>query len=258
MKVSVIVPTYNSEKFICQSLDSVVEQFYCDWEIIIVDDCSTDRSYEIAQQYSSKDNRIKAIRLNQNSGAAIARNTGIKLAQGRYIAFLDSDDIWLPNKLEIQIKFMQRNNIDFCFSGYQKINEAGAVVGQIGVPEKIAYKNLLKTCSIGCLTAVYDTKKLGKIYMPQNTKREDFSTWLNILKKIEYGYGINEILAQYRVYPLQTSSKKINMAKENWYLYKHIENLGLLKSFYYFSHYVIRGILRKNFPKIARFIGVLK
>lgn len=257
MMVSIICPVFNSADFLDDSIRSVLKQSFHDWQLILIDDQSTDDSYSLALTFEQEDSRIKVLRLDENSGAAAARNKGIEFAQGRYIAFLDSDDLWSPNKLEIQLKFMQENNIAFSYSAYQKIDENGFAIGVVGVPKQVSYNDLLKTNCIGCLTAIYDTKKLGKVYMPTNTKREDFATWLNILKKIDYAYGMNEMLAQYRVYSSQSSAKKMKMAKENWRLYRDIEKLGLLRSAYYFSHYAFRGILRSRFPRIARLLKVL-
>ncbi|WP_198305540.1 glycosyltransferase family 2 protein [Arcobacter vandammei] len=256
-KVSIVTPLYNCSDYLEQTIQSILYQTYQNWEMIMVDDCSKDNSIEIAQKYVAQDNRIKLIKLERNSGAAVARNRAIEEAKGRYIAFLDADDIWKAEKLEKQIYFMQKNNYSFTYTAYEKIDENGVVFGKIGVPLKVSYNQLLKTCVIGCLTAVYDTEKLGKIYMPTNTKREDFATWLSILKKIDFAYGIKENLSQYRVYENQSSGKKAKMAKENWKLYRDIEKLNLLKAGYCFSHYAIRGILRTKFPKIARFIGFL-
>ena len=152
---------------------------------------------------------------------------------------------------------MEKNNYSFTYTAYEKVVENGVVFGSVGVPAKVSYSELLKTCVIGCLTAIYDVEKLGKVYMPTNTKREDFATWLNVLKKIDFAYGIKENLSQYRVYKSQSSNKKVKMAKENWKLYREIEKLNIFKAIYYFSHYAIRGILRTKFPKIAIFLGVL-
>lgn len=251
------MPSHNSELFIRKTIESVQLQSYLDWELIVVDDCSIDTSLEVLENLSGADSRIKLIRLQNNCGAAAARNKAIDIARGRYIAFLDSDDLWHPEKLERQIGFMQRYDHAFTYTAYEKINEDGIPFQIMGVPEKLSYHDLLKTNVIGCLTAMYDTEKLGKVYMPASTKREDFATWLQILKKVDYAYGINELLAQYRVYDAQSSSKKVNMAKENWRLYKDIEKLGTIKSIYYFAHYSIRGLLRTKFPRIARVLGIL-
>lgn len=255
--VSIITPSYNSSKFISKTIESVLSQTYQNWEMIIVDDVSSDNSNEIIESYIQKDSRIKLIKLEQNSGAAIARNRAIEEAKGRYIAFLDADDIWKDKKLEKQIEFMQRNDYAFTYTAYEKVDEHGKVFGKIGVPSKVSYNQLLKTCVIGCLTAVYDTEKLGKVYMPLIRKRQDFGLWLKILKKIDFAYGINESLAFYTVRDDSISANKKSAAQFTWKLYRDIEKLNLIKASYYFSHYAIRGVLRTKFPKIARFIGVL-
>lgn len=256
--VSIITPNYNSIEYIVETLESVLSQSYQDWEHIIIDDCSSDNSVEIIKTYCAKDNRIKLVGLTENSGVATARNIGIQEAKGRFIAFLDSDDFWYPDKLEKQIKFMIDNNTSLCYSGYEKIDEQGKTFQKMKVPLKISYQELLKTCYIGCLTAIYDTKSLGKVYMPTNTKREDYATWLNILKQTQYAYAVPEVLAKYRVYSSQSSAKKMNMAQENWNLYRDIEGLNLLKSLYYFSHYAINGVLRTRFPRLSRVIEKIK
>ncbi len=255
--VSIITPLYNSASFIASTINSVIAQTAISWEIIIVDDCSSDNSIEVIQPFIDRDTRIKFIKLEENSGAAVARNTAIEAATGRFIAFLDSDDLWHPEKLEKQIQFMLDKDVAFSFSAYEKIDERGVPFDIVSVPEKISYKQLLKTNVIGCLTAMYDVAKLGKVYMPVNTKREDFATWLAILKKVDYAYGMPDVLAQYRVYASQSSAKKTKMAKENWRLYRDIEQLNFFKSSYYFAHYAVRGLLRTKFPSLARWLGVL-
>lgn len=257
-KVTIITPLYNCSEFLDETLNSVLVQTYQNWEVIMVDDCSSDNSVLIAQEFVEKDHRIKLIQLEKNSGAAVARNKAIEAATGRFIAFLDSDDLWMPNKLEKQVQFMLDQNIAFSFSAYEKIDEKGVPFDIVSVPEKINYKQLLKTNVIGCLTAMYDVEQLGKVYMPVNTKREDFATWLTILKQVDYAYGMPDVLAQYRVYASQSSAKKTKMAKENWRLYRDIEKLGLSKSAYYFLHYAVRGVLRTKFPRLARLLGVLQ
>lgn len=257
-KVTIITPLYNCSEFLDETLNSVLVQTYQNWEVIMVDDCSSDNSVLIAQEFVEKDHRIKLIQLEKNSGAAVARNKAIEAATGRFIAFLDSDDLWMPNKLEKQVQFMLDQNIAFSFSAYEKIDEKGVPFDIVSFPEEINYKQLLKTNVIGCLTAMYDVEQLGKVYMPVNTKREDFATWLAILKRVDYAYGMPDVLAQYRVYASQSSAKKTKMAKENWRLYRDIEKLGLLKSAYYFLHYAVRGVLRTKFPRLARLLGVLQ
>lgn len=256
-KISVITPLYNAEKWLPQTVDSLIAQTYQNWEMLILDDRSTDSSYKLAKSLAGKDERIKVYQLGKNGGTAAARNKAIEEAEGRYIAFLDSDDLWHPQKLEKQIEFMQKHDYAFTYTAYEKVDEKGIPFQIMGVPEKVSYRDLLKTCIIGCLTAIYDTEKIGKIYMPTTTKREDFATWLSILKKVDYAYGMPEVLAQYRVYAAQSSSQKAKMAGENWRLYRDIEKLGLLRSTYYFTHYAVRGVLRAKLPRLARLLGVL-
>ncbi|SFR49320.1 glycosyltransferase family 2 protein [Thiomicrospira sp. ALE5] len=256
--VSIITPSHNSVQFISVTIQSVLDQSFSDWELIIVDDCSTDNSVEVIQSFVEQDSRIKLIRLSENSGAAVARNTAIEAAQGRYIAFLDSDDLWLPDKLEKQLAFMQANDYPFSYAAYDKIDENGQVFGHIGVPDRVCYSDLLKTCSIGCLTAIYDTQYFGKVSMPLIRKRQDLGLWLKLLKKTDYAYGLNQTLAQYRVRTDSISANKANAAKFTWRLYREVEGLNLIKASYYFSHYAVRGLLRTKAPGLARRLGVLK
>lgn len=255
MLVSIVTPLYNASNWLEKTVESVLSQTLTDWEMLIVDDCSTDNSFELACRLSKKDERIKVFQLEKNAGAAVARNKAISEAKGRYIAFLDSDDLWVPQKLEKQLAFMKENNIAFSYSPYDKIDEKGQVFDTVTVPKRLCYSELLKTNYVGCLTAVYDTQKLEKVFMPMTTKREDFATWLLILKKIPYAYSTNKNLGQYRVYSNQSSAKKLKMAKENWYLYRRIEGFSILKSSYYFAHYSIRGFLRTKAPYMAKLLG---
>lgn len=255
--VSIITPVYNSEKFLKSTILSVINQSVSDWEMIAVDDYSSDNSVNILKELSGSESRLKLVSLPKNCGVANARNVAIEKAVGRYIAFLDSDDVWYSDKLEKQLKFMQINDLSFSYTAYDKIDINGDIVGFVGVPNKLNYHDLLKTCYIGCLTAMYDTDKIGKFLMPNGTKREDYATWLNIIKEVNYAYGINESLAQYRVYSFQGSSKKLSMAKENFLLYRNFENLNLFSACYYFLNYALRGFLRTRFPFLSCFIGVL-
>ena len=256
--VSIIIPLYNCSDFLKQTIQSILFQTYQNWEVIMVDDCSSDNSVLIAQEFVEKDHRIKLIQLAENSGAAVARNTAIEAAKGRYIAFLDSDDAWLPNKLEKQIAFMQENNYPFTYAAYDKVNESDEVFGHVGVPDKVTYSDLLKSCSIGCLTAMYDTEFFGKVYMPLIRKRQDLGLWLKLLKKTKYAYGLNETLGFYKVRKDSISANKKSAALFTWRLYRDIEKLSLPKAGYYFSHYAVRGLLRTKYPGVARFLGILK
>ena len=250
--VSIIMPTYNSSNFISKSIDSIISQSFLDWELLIIDDCSMDKTCELVNQYSMLDSRVKLIKLNENSGAAVARNYGIKEVTGRFVAFLDSDDCWHPKKLKQQVEFMLKNDYAFTYTAYHKVNEHGEYLSTVNIPERISYNELLKTCVIGCLTAMYDTEKLGKIEFPLIRKRQDFALWLKILKKVPFAYGLDEDLASYTVRNDSISANKFKAAQYNWHLYRKIENLSLIQSLYYFSHYMVKGIIRTKFPRLAQ------
>lgn len=257
MLVSVIMPSYNSSRYLKDTLYSVINQTYINWQLIIVDDCSQDDSVKIIREIIKDDSRITLVCLERNSGAAAARNVAIELAKGRFIAFLDSDDIWHPQKLQKQIEFMMAGNHPITCTAYEKMNFEGEPYCRMGVPERLSYSDLMKSSAVGCLTVIYDVDALSKVFMPTNSKREDLATWLVILKRTPFIYCMNEVLAYYRVHPMQSSSKKFSMARENWHLYRSIEKVGLFKSSYYFIHYAIRGVLRLKFPRLARFLRVL-
>nr|WP_297456517.1 glycosyltransferase family 2 protein [uncultured Halomonas sp.] len=255
--ISVIMPAFNSERFIVSSIESVQRQSFPDWELVIVDDCSTDQSFSIIEEMSQADSRIKLLRLDANGGAAVARNAGIQHAQGRYIAFLDSDDTWLPYKLERQLEFIRHKKAAFVFSAYRKVDDKGNDLGIVGVPEKVTYHKLLKSCVIGCLTVMYDTHALGKVEMPLIRKRQDFGLWLRLLKRADYAYGQNEVLAEYTVRVDSISFNKKSAASYQWKLYREVERLSLLQSCYYFAHYAALGMLKAKCPAFARGMGIL-
>ena len=185
--VSVITPVYNSEKYISDHIKSVQNQTYSNWELILVDDCSSDHSAALINSFQKNDSRIKYFRLEKNSGAGIARNKGIELAQGQYIAFLDSDDQWFPKKLERQLNFMQKNSYYFTFTDYDMVDEKGQrLAKQVKCKSRVTYKSALYKNPIGCLTVIYDVDFFGKQYMPSIRKRQDYALWLNLLKKNQW------------------------------------------------------------------------
>lgn len=243
--VSIITPLYNSEKFIEETIKSVLSQTYNNWEMLIVDDCSTDNGVEIVEKYQVKDKRIKLIRLSKNGGGAVARNKGIEEAKGDYIAFLDSDDLWHYQKLEKQIKFMKKNNYTFTFTKYQQMNEKGEKLDRyINVPKTLTYRQTLLKNPIGCLTVIYNSKELGKIYMPLIRKRQDYALWLKILKKGIIAHGLNENLSYYRLLENSISSNKISLIKYQWKLYRKIEKLSILESFFYLNCVIFQKIFK--------------
>ena len=241
--VSVITPAYNAEKFISETIESVLNQTFSHWEMIIVDDCSTDRTKEIVQRYVEKDSRIKLIQLKENSGSAIARNTAMDHALGRYLAFLDSDDQWLPEKLEKQLKFMQDNDVAFSYTKYIRILEDGTDTNEISkAQQQLPYDDLMKQCVIGCLTVMLDRKKIGELRMVNIRTRQDYAFWLAITRKGFLAHGLPEVLAKYRLVENSISRNKLKAAKQNWYVYRHIEKQNLFKSLWYFGNYAVRSV----------------
>ena len=246
--VSIITPMYNSKKFIESAINSVSIQTYHNWEMIIIDDGSTDNSVELVKALEKDDKRLRMIVQESNKGSAYARNTGIKNARGRYIAFLDSDDLWVAEKLENQLKFMNEKNCALTFSSYQKINEKGEYLGQVDInTDAIVYNDLLKTNHIGCLTAIFDTKLFGsKMYMPLIKKRHDHGLWLSILKQGHKAYGLEEVLGKYRIRDGSISNNKIDNIKYQWKLYRRIEKLDIIKSLYYMAFYTYNAIRKHS------------
>lgn len=238
--VSIITPNYNSGKFLEQTIEQVFSQTYTNWEMIIVDDCSTDRSYEIAQQYGENDLRFKFIRMEKNSGAAICRNKAIELAKGEYIAFLDSDDVWLPEKLEKQIRFMKAKDCDFSFSEYEHIDENGKSLGvKAKVINRLTYWKLMLHTFTGCLTVMYNQQRIGKIYGPNVKRNEDKALFLKVLKKTKKACGIKEVLALYRISGNSASRKKIKLIKPYIeILHKH-EGLNYLLSWIFLCFHTV-------------------
>jgi len=243
--VSIITPSYNSAKFIAETIQSVQNQTYQNWEMIIVDDGSSDETESVVLSIIQNDNRIQFHKLNQNSGPAVARNTGIEKASGDYMTFIDADDIWFPTFIENNIKTINETGIPFVFSSYRRANEQlEFVYSDFIVPNKVSYTDILKSNSISCLTAFLDIKKLGKKYMPLIRKRQDMGLWLNYLKVIPFAYGIQETQAIYRIRENSLSRKKSDLIKYQWQFYRQVENLNVFQSAYYMLHWMYRGFMK--------------
>lgn len=240
--VSVIMPVYNSESFLEESIDSVLNQTYPNWELLIVDDCSTDKSPDILTRYAMQDKRIRCFKTASPSGSpCLPRNLAIEAAKGRYIAFLDSDDCWLPDKLERQLSLFTKVNTGIVFSNYEKISEASKRNNRVvEAPITVDYKYLLRGNVIGCLTAVYDTTKVGKMYFIQHT-HEDYILWLSILKKGFLAINTGTVEALYRVRRHSVSSNKWKVLSWQWDIYRNIEKVGLFKAMFYFIHYAYKA-----------------
>ena len=242
--VSIITPCYNSEKFLDECISSVLNQTYQNWEMLIVDDNSSDNSSILINSYSKKDERIKPLYLNDNIGAAMARNKAISKAKGKYLAFLDSDDVWLPKKLEVQTNFMKKNNCSFVFSSYSVISDEKPTY-TISVPEKITYKRYLKNTIIGCLTVMLDKEKFKDIKMPNLRSSQDMATWLNLLKEGGCAYGIQQKLAIYRDHKSSNTSNKFRAIYDVWNVYRKHEKLNLFYSIYNFVFYAINAFRKR-------------
>ena len=245
-KVSIIVPMYNAEKFIRKTIESVLAQTYQNWEMLIMNDVSTDNSLAVVSGYAKKDKRIKIINTEKNVGVVKGRNFLIDLASGKYIAFLDADDYWHNEKLEKQIKFMKEKNASISCTEYTRVKENEEKINDVIIKEEISYNDMLKNNYLGCLTVIYDAEKIGKRYFKELEKNEDYVLWLEIVKDVNTIYGLKENLAYYRVLDNSRSSNKVKTAKVRWEIYRKIEKLSLLKSIYYFLHYAIRAVLKNG------------
>ncbi len=246
--VSIVTPVYKAERFISETLDSVLSQTYDNWEMILVDDCSPDNSVSIIEKAQKKDRRIKLIRNKKNTGAAGSRNTGTKNAKGRYVTFLDADDLWRKDKLERQVKFMQEGDYAFSYTDYEFANEDGKPNGnRVSVPEKINYEQSLKNPIIWTSTVMIDISKIDRelLMMPNVKRGQDAATWWQILKKIDFAYGLNENMSYYRRTNSSLSANKFKALKRTWYLYRQVEKLNLIKAAWVFCWYVFNAIKKR-------------
>ena len=240
--VSIITPNYNASKFILETIESVIGQTYKNWELIIVDDCSTDDSVTIIENFIKKDSRIKLLKLNVNSGPAVARNKGISTCKGSFMTFIDSDDLWLSNFLETSIKYIKKSQ-GFVFASYHRFDEnLKPMYKDFIVPNRVTYSDVLKTNSISCLTAFIDVDRLGKLKMPEILYRQDMGLWLQYLKNVDYAIGIKKPLAIYRIRKTSHSRNKFNLILHQWSYYRNTEALSIPYSIYYFSLWMFYGL----------------
>ncbi len=247
--VSIVVPVYNAEKFIIETMETVRKQTYTNWELILVDDISTDKSCQLIEKYQKKysDKRISLIKLKKKALAAGARNAGVKKAKGRYICFLDADDLWDKHKLEKQVAFMNTHNCAFSYTGYEFADSSGKPLGtKVYIKEILTYKQALKNTTIWTTTVMFDMKKITKklIEMP-NVKSEDTACWWKILRNGYKAYGLNEILSYYRRSEGTLSANKLEAIKRIWNLYRNVENLNIFYSIYNFCYYAMNAVKRR-------------
>lgn len=245
--ISIVVPVYNAQNYIEETIRLVQEQSYTNWELLLVDDCSKDKSCDIIGKYAAQDSRIRLIRQSANQGAAKARNRGIEEAKGHFLCFLDADDIWEKDKLKCELEFILDKNASFVFMGYEFADEMGNGLGKIvHVPEKISYKQALKNTTIFTSTVMIDMSKIkkGDIFMP-DIASEDTATWWTLLRKYGEAYGIDQNLVKYRRSANTLSSNKIVAIKRIWNLYRKHESFGVIKSVYCMMFWAVRAVLRR-------------
>ncbi len=242
--VSIITPTYNCGAFIARTIDSVLAQSYKKWEMIIVDDRSTDDTKSVVDEYMARDSRIKYHLLGENSGAAVARTVAMRLAEGSYMAFLDSDDIWMPEKLERQIAWMEENGHAFSCTAYEQIDEDDNSLGRIiKTVKKTDYNRLLLDCPVGNSSVVYNVERMGKFEVPNIRKRNDDALWLQMLKKEKYIWGMPDVLMRYRIRKNSISSNKLKVIKYHWILYREVEHLNVFRSAFHIFWWCVIKVL---------------
>tara|TARA_B110000467_G_C18309948_1_gene477370 strand:+ start:1091 stop:1900 length:810 start_codon:yes stop_codon:yes gene_type:complete len=260
--ISIITPCFNSENYISKTIKSVIEQTYNNWELILIDDNSSDKTVKIIKSYCKNDNRIKLIISRTNSGSGYSRNLGIDKARGQFYTFLDSDDLWYPRKLQKQLDFIISNNYILTYTNYDIKNKKNLrYVKNKKIKKRVNYFDLLKNNHIGCSTVMYNALKVNKnkiLYMSELRCRQDLSLWLKILKIYDYAYGLDEVLSTYRIRKKSISSNKIKMIYYQWMLYRKIEKLSFSKCIYYLIFSLFSGLtkyfkqIRKNNYEIKR------
>lgn len=245
--VSIITPCYNSERFITETYQSIKEQSYPNWEWIIVDDCSTDDSVQTICSFN--DERIKLIVQKSNQGAASARNLALSKAKGRYITFIDSDDLWLPKFLETTINYLKNKNESLVYTSYKRVDEnLEPLLEDFIAVDKVDYKRILYNCPIPMLTSVYDSSVIGIVKFPKVELREDHAMWIQLLKKIKYARAIEESFAIYRIRENSVSRNKLNIALRQYDVYRKFLKMNFLQSSYYTFFWALNGL--KKYGKL--------
>ena len=248
ISVSIITATYNSSSLIIDTYESILKQSIQSWEWLVTDDCSTDNTFEILEKLSKNDSRVVIFKNDKNSGAAVSRNNSLSYAQGKFVAFIDSDDLWLPNKLEKQVDFMEKIQADFSFTAYELIDVSGNILGQrvdTHLTSYVDYEDMLKKkATLGCSTVMLRRGAFNDLSMPLLRTGQDYATWLKLLKTTN-AYVNGEVLTQYRIVPNSISRNKVKKAKRQWQIYRKIEKLSILKSIICFFFYAWRAVFRK-------------
>ena len=247
--VSIIVPVYNVEKYICETIECVRKQTYGNWELLLVEDCSKDNTVAVILEYLDEvqDARVRLIRQEKNNGAARSRNRGLREAGGRYIAYLDADDLWVPEKLEKELAFMKEKQAAFAFTGYEFADENGKGLGKVvRVPEILTYKEALKNTTIFTTTVMFDTEKIDKKFLEMPIiKSEDTALWWKVLRSGYVAYGLDENLVRYRRAGKSLSSNKLEAMRRIWNLYRKAEGMSIPSSAYHFCYWAVNAVLRR-------------
>lgn len=242
--VSIITPAFCVESVIGATIRSVIAQTYTNWEMLIADDCSSDKTRDVVRQWEQVDQRVRLIALGGNGGPATARNAAIENAAGRWIAFLDSDDLWMPRKLERSIEYAEAHRSALTFTGFCRITADGNTVGRyVSPPWSLSYRQLLGNTAIATSTVLLDRKVVGNVRM-RDTYYDDFDCWLQILKRGHLAYGLDEDLMRYRVMSRSVSRNKRRSAVHVWSAYRNLEKLSLPASLWHFGQYAIRGLFK--------------
>ena len=245
--VSIVMPTWNCAEFVCESIQSVLEQTYTNWELLIQDDCSADGTREVVLPYFEKDSRIKYARNSQNSGAAITRNNALQRAKGRWIAFLDSDDLWMPQKLERQLRLMVDNSYAFSYTGYEEMDEKSHATGvSISGPKHVSKWGMYAFCWPGCLTVMYDSEKVGLLQIADIKKNNDYAMWLKVIQKADC-YLLDECLARYRRGRKGSVSTHGYMTMIRWHYKLWHEAMGMnaISSLFWTGMNLVCGVCKK-------------
>lgn len=241
--VSVIMPVFNKEQYVSEAIDSVLGQSHGDLELLVIDDASSDDSLERILGF--RDPRLKCIQRKENGGAGIARNEGIRKARGRYIAFIDADDVWLEEKLARQLRFMQDEKAVFSYTDYYLMDEQGRLTSRVFSPSRVDLGTMKKNNYIGCLTAMYDARALGKAFMPDRRKRQDWALWLDLLRRTDHALGLQTPLAAYRITKSSLSRDKLSLVRENYLFFKEVLGCNDLVSALYFTRFLFAYSLHK-------------
>lgn len=242
--VSIIMPAFNAAHTLPDSLRSVSQQDYSYWELLVIDDSSSDNTVELVLEQACTDPRVKLLRQPFNQGVAAARNAGIAAAQGQYIAFLDADDLWLPQKLSQQLKAMQENQVLVSMTAFHRFQQIPLWQGTTTPPRWVDYARLLKGNAIGNLTGMYDCHAIGKIYQ-KSVRHEDYLMWLEVVRKAGRAYGLQDVLAAYRVSATSLSGNKIKSLQWTWQIYRRHLKLSVVQSSYLMFHYIVKAILKR-------------